>query len=148
MDGWIDSMNEKLDLSALEKAIAQLESSLFYYHLDVVQKDPNFVMQLRAAAIQAFEFTYELSCKMIKRYLNLVEASPTGDREISFPNLIRTACEYGLLLNDLETWMGYRKERGTTSHTYDEEKAIEIFTEIPAFLEEVKYLLKKLKENN
>ena len=137
--------SDKLDLSSLEKAIAQLEQSLFYYHTDVVQRDPNFVLQLRAAAIQAFEFTYEISIKMIKRYLDKAGLSPVEVRDASFPHVIRTACEHGLLLNDLSVWKIYRQERGTTSHTYTEEKAIEIFENIPGFLKEVTYLLARLK---
>ena len=48
----------RLDLSSLKKAIGQLEQSLYYYHSDIVQRDPGLILQLRAAAIQAFEFTY------------------------------------------------------------------------------------------
>ena len=114
----------------------------------MVQKDPRYILHMRAAAIQAFEFTYELACKMIKRYLDKAARSSADVNDISFPNLIRTANEHGLLLNDIVKWKEYRKERGTTSHTYDEGKAIEVFEEIPAFLEEVKFLLAKLKEYN
>lgn len=138
-------ITNRLDLTALTKAVRQLEKSLDYYHSDQIQKDPELVLQLRAAAIQAFEFTYELSLKMIKRYLDMASGNVLKDREMSFPDLIRTACEYGLLLNDVAQWKEYRNERGTTSHTYDEEKAIEVFEEIPLFLKEAKYLLDKLQ---
>lgn len=57
-----------LDLSSLENAIAQLEQSLSYFHSPIVQQDSGLALQLRAAAIQAFEFTYELSWKMLKRF--------------------------------------------------------------------------------
>lgn len=50
----------RLDLSSLGNAIAQLEQSLSYYHSPIVQEDPGLALQLRAAAIQAFEFTYKL----------------------------------------------------------------------------------------
>ena len=39
---------------------------------------------MRASAIQAFEFTYELSVRMIKRYLEQVSANPA---EVDQPRL-------------------------------------------------------------
>lgn len=51
----------KLDLTPLEDAVAQLEEALDIYHSDVALTDPRLKRHLRAAVIQAFEFTYELS---------------------------------------------------------------------------------------
>lgn len=98
---------------------------------------------MKAGAIQAFGFTYELSWKLIKRYLETTEPSPDFD-DITFNDLIRKGYEKGLLLNDLEAWKAYRKRRGITSHTYDENKAEDIYQNIPEFLTEVKYLFKQL----
>ena len=50
----INTMNETLDTTPLKQAILQLENSLHYYHSDVVQQDDGLILQLRAAAIQAF----------------------------------------------------------------------------------------------
>jgi len=135
----------KLSLEPLSKAIVQLESSLSYYHSDVVQSDPGLVKQLRAAAIQAFEFTYALSWKMLKRYLKMTEADPQATESLSFQDLIRTGLDKGLVSSDVKTWNQYRQERGTISHTYDELKAQEIFDSIPKFLKEAKYLLAQLQ---
>lgn len=135
----------KLLLDPLNKAIAQLESSLNYYHSEIVQSDPGLVKQLRAAAIQAFEFTYELSWKMLKRYLKMVESDPQAVESLSFQDLIRKGLDKGLLLSEVKEWNQYRQERGTTSHTYDELKAQEVFDSIPKFLSEAKYLLAQLQ---
>ena len=105
-------------------------------------------MHVRAGAIQAFEFVYELSWKFIKRYLEITEPTPEIIDQISFPELIRTACEKGLIQSDVNQWRLYRQYRSTTSHTYDEEKAELIFDELPKFLEEAKKLLKTLQERN
>jgi hypothetical protein len=43
-----------------------------------VQQVPDFQVHLVAAAIQAFEFTYELSWKMLKRYLERTVPNPDG----------------------------------------------------------------------
>ncbi len=135
-----------LDLSSFKKAIQQLEDSL-----DICENksargfDSRIEKQLKAGAIQAFEFTYELSWKLIKRYLETTEPSPDFD-DITFNDLIRKGYEKGLLLNDLEAWKAYRKHRGITSHTYDENKAEDIYQNIPEFLTEVRYLFKQLEQ--
>lgn len=135
----------KLDTSALERAILQLQQSLAYYHSDLIQSDPGLVLQLRAAAIQAFEFTYELSWKMLKRYLEMTHPDPQEIEAMSFGDLIRTGCERGLLLSDISQWKQFRYERSITSHTYDEHKSIMVFQGIPAFLKEAVYLADQLK---
>ncbi|MFZ4084458.1 MAG: HI0074 family nucleotidyltransferase substrate-binding subunit [Vampirovibrionia bacterium] len=135
-----------LDLSSFKNAIKQLEDSLEVCQIQSIREiDARAEKQLRAGAIQAFEFTYELSWKLIKRYLENTEPSPEFD-EITFNELIRKGYEKGLLLSNLEIWKAYRKRRGTTSHTYDENKAIDIYAHIPDFLIEVKYLLKELQK--
>lgn len=137
---------KQLDVSSLEKAIKQLEESLRYYHSELVQNDPGLVLQLRAATIQAFEFTYELSWKMLKRYLELTEPNPQEIDSLSFTDLIRTGNEKGLLMSDLREWKVYRNERSITSHTYDEEKAAMVFAQVPQFLKEAQHLLQQLKQ--
>ena len=44
--------------------------------------------------------------------------------------------------------MRYRASRGTSSHTYNEERAERVFRGIPEFLEEARHLLKELQEKN
>src|SRR5882757_2845720 len=58
----------KLDLSALQDAITALDKSLGYLYSDLA-KDPDLREQFRAACILAFEFTYEVVYKMLKRQL-------------------------------------------------------------------------------
>jgi nucleotidyltransferase substrate binding protein (TIGR01987 family) len=141
-------MENKLDLTSFANAIFQFQDSLDLYHSPLVQKDQRLKKHVRAAAIQAFAFTYELAWKMLKRHLKMTEPDPEAIEQMSFQNLIRTGSERGLLLTEVANWKVYREERGSTSHTYDEEKAIEIFENIPKFLKDAKYLLDQLKERN
>jgi nucleotidyltransferase substrate binding protein (TIGR01987 family) len=136
----------KLDLTSFEKAIQQLENALEVYDSAVVKNNPNLSIHIRAGAIQAFEFVYELSWKLIKRYLEMT--SPTSELidQMSFPTLIRTACEKGLLQTDVNQWRIYRENRGTTSHTYSEDKAEIVFESIPRFLTDAQNLLRELKK--
>jgi nucleotidyltransferase substrate binding protein (TIGR01987 family) len=129
----------ELDISPLEKAIAALEVALDRY-----AQEPDDL--IRDACIQRFEFTYELSHKMLKRFLEATSANPDEFDRMSFQDLIRAGSERGLLLSDWAVWRDYRAKRGATSHTYDAEKAAEVFAIVPAFLEEARYLLDHLRD--
>ena len=85
---------------------------------------------------------------MIKRYLEQVSANPAEVDELSFQDLIRRVGQQGLLRYELDTWMRYRTNRGTTSYTYNDERAERVFRSIPEFLEEVRHLLKELQAKN
>ena len=138
----------KLDLSPLENAVAQLEEGLVLYDSDIVRQYPEIRGQMRAGAIQAFEFTYELSIGMIKRYLEQVSANPAEMDRLEFRSLIRRASEQGLLHSDLSAWMEHRRNRGLTSHVYNEAMAERVFQGAQDFLGEVRHLLRELQERN
>ncbi|MGD9583087.1 MAG: HI0074 family nucleotidyltransferase substrate-binding subunit [Lysobacterales bacterium] len=134
-----------LDLSSLSKAIAQMEEALVYCESDLARGDARLARHLRAAAIQAFEFTYELTFKMLKRYLEATEPNPASVDEMSFNDIIRRGNELGLLQAELASWKAFRKDRGTTSHAYDEAKAKDVFASIPGFLSEAKFVLNEIR---
>ncbi len=135
----------QLDVSRLADAIAQLEEALEVYNSDVRKIEPRLTRLLRSAIVQAFEFTYELSYNMIKRYLSLVSANPAEIDQMSFSNIIREAYRQGLVQSELPAWREHRRRRGSTSHAYDEDLAQEVFEHAPVFLEEARYLLAQLK---
>ncbi|MDR2066321.1 MAG: nucleotidyltransferase substrate binding protein [Endomicrobium sp.] len=131
-----------LDLSSFNKAIKSLKEAVVEFSKD---KTNVFV---KDSVIQRFEYTYELSHKTLKRFLEKSQFSSQNIDEMSFADIVRTANEKGLLLNDLEKWAIYRQKRNITSHTYDEIKADEVISIVPNFLEEVEFLLKKLIEKS
>jgi nucleotidyltransferase substrate binding protein (TIGR01987 family) len=135
-------MNDKLNLAPLEKAVSRLTEGLARYEKDITDT------QIRDGLIQRFEFSYEISHKMLKRHLEAVSPTPEQFDAMAFADLIRSANEQGLLLGDWSAWTIYREMRSKTSHTYDEEIAIEVVQGIPAFLEEARHLLKQLQERN
>ena len=130
----------RLDLTPLEKAITRLSEGLSRYQQDITDS------QIRDGLIQRFEFTYEISHKMLKRFLEASSANPAEFDGMSFQELIRSGNERGLLLGSWPDWKKYRDMRAKTSHTYDEEVALEVVAGIPAMLEEAQYLLSKLRE--
>ena len=133
-------LSKKFDISSLKKAIATLEEAIVRHEQ---KQDDKFV---RDACIQRFEYTYELTHKTLRRYMGLSEPSEEVVKEMSFPELIRTACERGLMENDWGVWQRYREARNMTSHTYDETKANKVMAVIPNFLKDAQVLLKVLEK--
>lgn len=133
-----------LDFSSLANAIGQLEKSIAFSKSDMAQLNDELFEQLRNSVIQCFEFTYELSGKMLKRYLEATAANPVEIDASSFQNLIRRGNEQGLLRSDWLMWKIYRQARTDSSHTYDADKAEKVFELAPDFLEEARYLYQQL----
>jgi hypothetical protein len=132
--------HETLNISLLEKAITRLQEGLERYHEDLTDS------QIRDGLIQRFEFTYELVHKTLKRYLEYTASTPEAFDAMPFPDLIRSGNEQGLLKGDWAEWKQYRKMRGATSHTYNEEIALEVATIIPQFLQEAIFLRDVLRQ--
>lgn len=131
-----------LELSSFDNAILRLDEGIQRYQKDITDT------QIRDGLIQRFEFTYELSHKMLKRFLEFTSPSPATIDELAFQDLIRTGNEQGLLLSDWTHWKKYREMRSRTSHTYDESVALQVIAEIPAFLQEARFLNKQLHSRN
>jgi nucleotidyltransferase substrate binding protein (TIGR01987 family) len=129
----------RLDIGSLEKAVDRLREGFDRYQRDITDT------QIRDGLIQRFEFTYELSHKMLKRYLEATAASPDQYDTMPFPDLIRSANEQGLLLGDWPRWRAYREMRAKTSHTYDEDVAVAVVAGIPDFLREAVHLRDQLR---
>ncbi len=138
----------RLDLTPLDDAIAQLEEAIEYHGSDLASGDPALKLHLRAAAIQAFEFTYELSFNMVKRHLEQVSPNPAEFDKMSFSAIMREAFGRGLVQSEVSVWKEYRKLRGTTSHTYNADKAQMVFESLPDFLREAGFLRDQLRQRN
>jgi nucleotidyltransferase substrate binding protein (TIGR01987 family) len=136
-----------LDLTSYQRAIVHLEEALAYCASDLSRNDQKLGYHLRAAAIQAFEFTYELAIKTLKRHLQLTESNPNIVALMTFDELIRRGFELQLLNAEIKEWRKFRRDRGTTSHTYDENKAQDVFSNIPVFLEEARFLYQALESH-
>jgi len=130
----------ELIIEPLEKALTTLKEAWVEYNKDLSN---TFI---RDSVIQRFEYTFELSHKLLRRFLSETEASRAEISEMFFNELIRLGCKRGLLLNDLETWDKYRKSRNLTSHNYDEFNADSIAVIMPVFIEDIDYELAKIKE--
>jgi len=95
-----------------EKSLNYLEDALAIKQPDVIQ---------RAGIIQFFEMTYELAWNTLKDYL-----AEQGFLNLNSPrDAIKKAFEIELI-TDGNIWLKALEDRNLTSHTYDEETAIEV----------------------
>lgn len=131
-----------IDLSSLRQALSQLQEALgFWQALDAA--DP-LKPHLRSAVIQSFEFTYELAIRSTRRLL--IERAESVDlvRDLSFNDLVRRALDAGLPM-PLDTWRKWRELRNTTSHTYNEARALEVALAASDFIKDAALLLAHLE---
>jgi nucleotidyltransferase substrate binding protein (TIGR01987 family) len=134
--------SQQLDFSSLRNALARLAEGYQRYQTDISD------IQIRDGLIQRYEFTYEISHKMLKRYLEMTAANPEAFDALPFADLIRTGNEQSLLKSDWSAWKIFREMRAKTSHTYDEDIAQTVVRVIPAFIEEIEFLVRQLDQRH
>jgi nucleotidyltransferase substrate binding protein (TIGR01987 family) len=131
----------KLDLTSWTRALASLERAIV--RSIAAPKDE----ELRDAVIQRFEYSYELSWKMLKRHLEQVVPDPGAVDLWSFQELMREAAERGLIAA-VEPWIEYRPQRNLTAHVYDENKARRVYESARSFIADAKALLVAVERRN
>ena len=114
-----------LKLDELKKALYRLKEALAVPKSDIV----------RDSVIQRFEFTVELSWKVLQRYLKssgLVEP-------LTPKNVFPEAAKLGIV-KDPEAWIKFVDARNLSSHTYKESLAEQVYASallLPPFAEEL-----------
>ena len=135
-------MSNILDLTAFKNAVSTLNEALNEYEKD---KTNSFV---RNSCIQRFEYCFDMSKKILIRYLKSISDDPMEiDRE-KISNIIRQAYKLGIVKHSWDEWDIYRENRNNTSHGYNENIAIQIVEELPKFYNEIVFLLEKIQESN
>ena len=99
-------------LIELKRVIASLKEALSLPKNDIV----------RDSVIQRFEFTVELSWKVLQRFLR-----DSGLTETLTPkNTFREAAKFGIT-EDVESWLNFIDSRNVSSHTYKEDLAERVY---------------------
>lgn len=126
-----------LNLEPLEKAIEQLKMGI---KQSQAESDNEL---LRDGVIQRFEYTMDLSWKMIQRYLkHIAQVDESAIR--TKKDLFREAARIRIITN-VEAWFGYYEARNETSHIYDPQIAQSVFEQAELFLPDAINLLEALK---
>ncbi|MBF0706793.1 nucleotidyltransferase substrate binding protein (plasmid) [Alkalihalobacillus hwajinpoensis] len=115
----MERLRQRLD--AAEKALATFEKLATLENPNDVERD---------ASIQRFEFSFEASWKAAKQYLYDVEGVDVGS-----PKGVIRSCREVNLLQDDETVLALEmvNDRNLTVHTYNEEVAIKIHTNLKRY---------------
>jgi nucleotidyltransferase substrate binding protein (TIGR01987 family) len=124
----------------LGKAIARLEESLAAYRTEPEQ------LMYRDAVIKRFEFTFELAQSLLRKFVVGYSVNVKEREQLTFPTMIRTASQDGVLLHGYDVWIKFREARNRTSHAYNEDQAVAVVDMVPLFLEEVTFVYKRLQE--
>ncbi len=134
-------MAPAIDLEPLRRALAMLDEALAFWHAQA----PTSALKphLRSAVIQSFEFSYELSVRLLRRTLMERAASAPAVADLSFNDLLRQAADAGLMPDAL-AWRRWRELRNATSHAYDADKAQAVALAAGGFAHEARALLQAL----
>jgi nucleotidyltransferase substrate binding protein (TIGR01987 family) len=127
---------QKLDLSASEASLAALGRLPLEGDVDDVHRD---------AAIQRFEFTYDVRRQLMRR--NLMSAGVRHTELMGRLEFFGEALRHGLI-KDVSHWTAYEDARIATAHNYDEAHAWSVFARIAAFHQDAPHLLTRLREHH
>jgi nucleotidyltransferase substrate binding protein (TIGR01987 family) len=120
-----------VQLDELKKAVIRLKESLALPKTDIT----------RDSTIQRFEFTVELSWKVLQKYLKA-----QGVKESASPKgIFREAARLNIV-NDPEAWLHFIDERNISSHTYKEALADQVYgsaQKLPEFVDQLLAALEK-----
>jgi nucleotidyltransferase substrate binding protein (TIGR01987 family) len=125
-----------------KKALTQLEKALTYAR-GAEGKDRELFEQFRNSVIQTFEYSWELSTKLLRRVLAERASSADEIWSLSFPDLLRLAAHDGFI-DSVEQWLAFRAIRNKTSHGYEETFAEESYLHAGEFLEAARATLARL----
>jgi nucleotidyltransferase substrate binding protein (TIGR01987 family) len=130
-----------IDLTPLRRALDALAGALHYWQAepDGSGRKPH----LRAGVIQSFEFSDELSMRLLRRVLIERALAAPLVADLSFNDLLRTAADAGLI-DDPLAWRRWRDWRNRTSHGDDEAQAQAIAEAARDFLADAQTLLQRL----
>lgn len=129
-----------IDISNLESALNTLKLSM-----DVLEKEKNsnFVDMLEDSCIKRFEYTLEISRKIMKRVLKKIYGK--SEEELTVNNIFRFMQGYKFIDN-WENWRNYYEKRNNTAHEYNLEKSRKLMVLLPEFIKDADTLIKNLKE--
>lgn len=115
-----------LNYTSLGKSITTLETGIGIYNKKkLIEDNQDEIEIIKSGIIQNFEVSYEISWKLMKKWLeeNLGVSVVDG---ISRKELFRIASQ-NKLIEDVEKWFIFHEARNLTSHDYDGIKAEDVF---------------------
>jgi len=136
-----------IDITPLEKALAQLEESLQLLDAKVWGDNNASRRNHERGAVQAFEFTYEVALNLLRRQMNEISGGSTKIKRLEFMDFLRAAADHDFI-PDAERFFDYREKRNLTSHNYDEEMMRQLLAVLGPFVQDARFLLGQLQLYN
>lgn len=128
-------MNEQtkidINIKLLEQAFERLKKFM----------QNNKTEQEQAGIVQAFEYCYELSWKIIKRVLS------SKGIEVNSPKDTFREAGRNKIIEDVKKWFVFLETRNLTVHTYNVKILEEVMKIIPEFKDELELLINTLEKD-
>lgn len=134
----------KIDITPLEKALAELEENLQFIDAEAWGDNERHRRIFERAAVQAFEFTYEVALNLLRRQMNEIAGGSTKIKRLEFMDFLRAAADHDFI-PDAERFFDYREKRNLTSHNYDEEMMRQLLAVLGPFTQDVRFLIEQLQ---
>ena len=136
----------EIDITNLKSAFQTLKSSMKTLEEN---KTCDFVDMLEDSCIKRFEYTLEISRKIMKRILKKIYGK--SEDELTVNNTFRFMQGYKFIPN-WENWKNYYEKLNNTAHEYNLEKSRALIEIIPNFIEDTGILInnieRKLENDN
>ncbi len=133
-----DSNN--IDISYLKSCIKSLTDCYKDY---TETQDPKIKEYIEDACVKRFEFSLEISWKIMKRFLKLRYAKT--DQELTMNNIFRFMENYDFIPS-WKSWQNYYSKRNNTAHEYNQIKARELLSCTKDLIKDMEYLYSNLKK--
>ena len=118
----------------IKESLDKTQKALIAFKL-MLDKPMDVDKGYRDASIQRFEFTIELTWKLLKQVLNQKGV------DVTYPKDVLKAAYQGQMINDEVLWLNVLKDRNLTSHTYNEELADEIYKRLKTYCPVIEKLI-------
>lgn len=128
------------DPGPLQRALASLDLALRLYRDSRGSEEERDL--LRDGVVQRFEYGFELSWKLLRRFLTLYGLERV--EQLTNREIFRLGFEQGLL-DEADTWLVFLRHRNLTSHIYDEATAQRVFSSAEPFLNAASELLRRMQ---
>ncbi len=129
----------EIDITNLKSAFQTLKSSIKTLEEN---KTCDFVDMLEDSCIKRFEYTLEISRKIMKRILKKIYGK--SEEELTVNNTFRFMQGYKFIPN-WESWKNYYEKRNNTAHEYNLEKSRILIKIIPDFIEDTDILINNIE---
>ena len=129
-----------MNITSLKQSVQDLEKALEICHKNTESG------VLRDACIYRFKNAYEITLRMIKRYLKETSSNPFEIEKLTFNQMISKAFGASLIKLEFKDWKKFRDHLIKMSEFYEEDELDEVLKGIPFFLKDVKYFISRLNE--